>query len=89
MAAANSNTATRHILNAGLFITAELAECLSLRISDILEFSPTADAFIQKIGGHNVATLQEMSELHLYDFGIFIQCLKIIFRRHYQLGLLI
>ena len=73
MAAANSNTATRHILNAGLFITAELAECLSLRISDILEFSPTADAFIQKIGGHNVATLQEMSELHLYDFGIFIE----------------
>ena len=73
MAAANSNTATRHILNAGLFITAELAECLSLRISDILEFSPTADAFIQKIGGHNVATLKEMSELHLYDFGIFIE----------------
>ena len=73
MAAANSNTATRHILNAGLFITAELAECLSLRISDILEFSPTADAFIQKIGGHNVATLKEMSELHLYYFGIFIE----------------
>ena len=73
MAAANSNTATRHILNAGLFITAETAECLSLRISDILEFSPTADAFIQKIGGHNVATLKEMSELHLYDFGIFIE----------------
>ena len=73
MAAASSNTATRHILNAGLFITAETAECLSLRISDILEFSPTADAFIQKIGGHNVATLKEMSELHLYDFGIFIE----------------
>ena len=37
MAAANSNTATRHILDAGLFLTAETAECLSLRISDILE----------------------------------------------------
>ena len=73
LAAANSNTATRHILQAGLFLTAEVAECLSLRISDIIEYSPTKDAFIQAIGAHNVATLEEMSELHLYDFGIFIE----------------
>ena len=73
LAAANSNTATRHILQAGLFLTAELCESLSLRISDILEYSPTASAFVQQIGNHNVATLKEMSELHLYDFGIFIE----------------
>jgi hypothetical protein len=73
IAAANSNTATRHILTAGLFLTADLAECLSLRISDVLEYSPTRDAFIQKIGGHNVATLEEMGDLHLYDFGIFLE----------------
>ena len=73
MAAANSNTATRHILNAGLFLTSSVAECLSLRISDIIEYSPTKDAFIQQIGVHNVATLEEISELHLYDFGIFIE----------------
>ena len=73
LAAANSNTATRHILQAGLFLTSEVAECLSLRISDILEYSPTANAFIQAIGSHNVATLDEMKELHLYDFGIFIE----------------
>ena len=73
IAAANSNTATRHILQAGLYLTAETAECLSLRISDIIEYSPTKDAFIQAIGVHNVATLEEMSELHLYDFGIFIE----------------
>jgi len=72
MAAANSNTATRHILNSGLFLTAEVAECLSLRISDIIEYSPTKEAFIQSIGVHNVATLEEMSNLHLYDFGIFL-----------------
>ena len=72
LAAANSNTATKHILQAGLFLTAETAECLSLRISDIIEYSPTKDAFIQAIGTHNVATLEEISELHLYDFGIFI-----------------
>ena len=73
IAAANSNTATRHILDSGLYLTAEVAEQLSLRISDIIEYSPTADAFIQSIGVHNVATLKEMSELHLYDFGIFIE----------------
>jgi hypothetical protein len=73
IAAANSNTATRHILQAGLFLTAEVAECLSLRISDIIEYSPTKDAFIQAIGVHNIATLSEISDLNLYDFGIFIE----------------
>ncbi len=73
LAAANSNTATRHILQSGLFLTAELAEKISLRISDVIEYSPTRDAFIQSIGAHNVATLEEMSELHLYDFGIYLE----------------
>jgi hypothetical protein len=73
LAAANSNTATRHVLQAGLFLTAELAECLSLRISDVIEYSPTREAFVRGIGIHNVATLEEISELHLYDFGIFIE----------------
>jgi hypothetical protein len=72
LAAANSNTATRHILNSGLYLTAELAESISLRISDILEYSPTKEAFIQKIGGHNVGTLEDIASLHLYDFGIFL-----------------
>jgi hypothetical protein len=73
LAAANSNTATRHILQAGLFLTQDTAEALSLRISDILEYSPTKDAFIQQIGAHNVGTLEELKELHLYDFGIFLE----------------
>jgi len=72
IAAANSNTATRHILQSGLFLTAEICECLSLRISDIIEYSPTRDAFIQAIGVHNVSVLEELKQLHLYDFGIFI-----------------
>jgi len=73
LAAANSNTATRHILNSMLYLTAEASECLSLRVADIIEYSPTKKAFIQAIGSHNVATLEEISELHLYDFGIFIE----------------
>jgi len=73
LAAANSNTATRHILQAMLLLTSESAEALSLRISDIVEYSPTREAFIQSIGAHNVATLEEMKDLHIYDFGIFIE----------------
>jgi len=73
LAAANSNTATRHILQAGLFLTTELAEKISLRIADVLEYSPTRDAFIQSIGAHNVGTLQELTELYLHDFGIYIE----------------
>jgi len=75
LAAANSNTATRHILQSMLYLTAEAAECLSIRISDIIEYSPTKEAFINAIGAHNVATLEEMKNLHLYDFGIFIELL--------------
>jgi len=92
LAAANSNTATRHILQAGLYLTAETAECLSLRISDVLEYSPTSDAFVQAIGAHNVATLDEMKELHLYDFGIFLELMpdeeeKAILENNIQMAL--
>jgi len=73
MAAANSNTATRHILQSMMYLTSEVAESLSLRISDIVEYSPTKEAFVRAIGSHNVATLEEIKDLHLYDFGIFIE----------------
>ena len=73
MAAANSNVATRHILDGSIFLTSDLCEGLSLRISDILEYSPTKEAFIHKLGNQNVAVLEEMSDLYLYDFGIFIE----------------
>lgn len=73
LAAANSNTATRHILQSSLYLTAKTAEAISLRISDILEFSPTRDAFISSIGRFNVATLEDIKNMHLHDFGIFIE----------------
>ena len=73
LAAANSNTATRHILQSSLYLTAQTAEAISLRISDILEFSPTKESFIASIGRFNVATLDDVSNMHLHDFGIFIE----------------
>tara|TARA_B100001057_G_scaffold126856_1_gene125776 strand:+ start:3875 stop:6295 length:2421 start_codon:yes stop_codon:yes gene_type:complete len=73
LAAANSNTATRHILQSSLFLTARTAEAISLRISDVLEFSPTRESFISSIGRFNVATLDDIKNMHLHDFGIYIE----------------
>jgi hypothetical protein len=73
LAAANSNTATRHILQSSLYLAAKTAEAISLRISDVLEYSPTRDAFISSIGRFNVGTLDDIKNMHLHDFGIFIE----------------
>ena len=73
MAAANSNVATRHILHSSMFITTTLAEAISLRFKDVLEFHPTKEAFIESIGQFSVGSLEELKELHLHDFGIFLE----------------
>lgn len=73
LAALNSNTATRHILDSGLFIYRSLAEALTYRISDILEYSDFKEEFINQIGRYNVSILNEIRDLYLYDFGIFIE----------------
>ena len=73
LAALNSNTATRHILESGLFIYRTLAEALTYRISDILEYSDFKEEFINQIGKYNVNLLSEISDLYIYDFGIFIE----------------
>jgi len=73
LAAANSNTATRHVLSSSLYLTLSMAECIAMRVSDVIEYSPTRDSFIKSLGKFNVATLEEMSSLHLHDFGIFLQ----------------
>ena len=73
IAAANSNTATRHILQAGLYLTLKTAEAIALRVSDVLEYSNVKNSFLQSLGKFNVGALEEMKELHLHDFGIFLQ----------------
>jgi len=73
LAALNSNTATRHILKSGVYITQRLAECISYRLSDLLEYSEMKEDFVKNIGRHSVDILDEIRELHLYDFGIFIE----------------
>jgi len=73
LAALNSNTATRHILDGSLYIYRTLAEALTYRVADILEFSDFKDDFINKIGKYNVSILGEISQLYIYDFGVFIE----------------
>ena len=73
LAAANSNTATRHVLQSGLYLTLKTAELIALRVSDVIEFSNIEQSFIKGIGRFNVATLREISDLHIHDFGIFLE----------------
>lgn len=73
LAALNSNTATRHILQASLFITKTVAEALSLRCADVLEYAEFKDEFAMQIGKYNLGILEEISNLYIYDFGIFIE----------------
>ena len=73
LAALNSNTATRHILDGSLYIFRSLSEALTYRVGDILQYSDFKDDFANKIGKYNVSILNEISDLYLYDFGIFIE----------------
>ena len=73
LAALNSNTATRHVMEASLSIVRRLAECVSIRISDILNYAPFADQFAMQIGKYNMRILNDIKDLYLYDFGIFIE----------------
>ena len=73
LAALNSNTATRHILDASLYIYRTLAEAASCRIADILEYADFKEDFANKIGKYNVSILNQISDLYIFDFGIFIE----------------
>jgi len=73
LAALNSNTATRHILESGLFIYRSLAEALTYRVADILQYADFKDDFANKIGKYNVSILNDIKDLYIYDFGIFIE----------------
>ena len=72
LAAANSNTATRHILDGSLYMYKTIAEGLSYRVADVLEYADFKDEFINKIGKYNVSILDDINDLYIYDFGIFI-----------------
>ena len=73
MAANASNIATKHILDASLYLTVRICENISLRIADMLQFPLTRQSLIQSISKANVGNLEEIAGLHLYDFGIYLE----------------
>ena len=73
LAAANSNTATRHILKSSLYLTLRTCENIALRIADCLQFPILRDSIQSSISRYNVATLDELMSLNLHDFGIFLE----------------
>ena len=73
LAAANSNTATRHILQASLYLTLKTCENIALRATDALMFPLTRMALQNSVSTFNVATLDEIKDANLHDFGIFIE----------------
>jgi len=73
MAAANSNTAIRHIRQSSLFLTLRICENISLRINDSLNYPLTKQSLIESISISNVETLKEIENLNLHDFGIYLE----------------
>jgi hypothetical protein len=73
LAAANSNVATRHILQASLYLTLRTCENISLRVADALMFPMTKQSLMSSISRYNVGTLEELSTLNMHDFGIFLE----------------
>jgi len=73
LAAANSNTATRHILQSSLYLTLRTCENISRRIGDSLDFPLTLKALQQSISIFNTETLKELKESQYHDFGIFLE----------------
>jgi hypothetical protein len=73
MAAYSSNVATRHILESSMFVTRELAKCVAIRISDLLQFSELKNDLINKISANNVDVLNTIEKSYLHDFAINIE----------------
>ena len=73
MAANASNVATRHILQSSLYLTIKTCENISLRMGDVLDNPLTANALQQSISSYNAATLLEVKNLNLHDFGIYLE----------------
>jgi hypothetical protein len=73
MAANASNTATKHLLESLLYLTVRTCENISLKVADLIQNPLTENSLINSISTFNVKTLEELMNLQLHDFGIYIQ----------------
>ena len=73
LAIANSNTATRHLVQASMYLTVKTCENIALRVNDTLEFDLTKESLRSAISSYNVGTLEDLYNLNLFDFGIYLE----------------
>ena len=73
LAANASNTATKHVLQSSLYLTLRIAENVALKVADALEFPLTKNSLQNSISTFNIKTLEEIVNLNLHDFGIFLE----------------
>ena len=73
MAANQSNIATKHINQASLYLSLRICENISLKLADVLNFPLTRQSLIESISLYNAQTLNEIQNLNLHDFGIFLE----------------
>ena len=73
MAANASNVATRHILDASLWLTLRTCENISLKVADSVSYPLTLNSLLNSISVYNTETLKEVSKLNLHDFGIYLE----------------
>jgi hypothetical protein len=73
LAAAASNTATKHILQSLMYLTVRTAENISLRAADMLSFPLTKNALMNSISTFNTSTLEQMHNLNMHEFGVFLE----------------
>ena len=73
MAVNASNTATRHVMQASLWLTVRTCENISLKIADSLHYPLTLNSLKSSVSTYNVGTLAEIQNLPLHDFGIYLE----------------
>ena len=73
LAIANSNTATRHLVQASMYLTVKTCENIALRVNDTLEYDLTKESLRSSISSYNVGTLEDLYNLNMFDFGIFLE----------------
>ncbi len=72
MAANASNIATKHLLDSLLYITVRTCENISLKVADVLQNPLNENALTNAISTFNTKTLDELINLQIHDFGIYL-----------------
>ena len=73
MAANASNVATRHMMDSLLYVGLRVCENISLKTADIIRHPLNREALMNTISTFNTKTLEELINLQIHDFGIYLE----------------